>query len=347
MPIFDIFETEIKTIEVVNNVTREVFDRDIRAASRPVIMRNLVGHWPAVKAGQTSPQGLGVYIKSQASNAPTPTYIGPPEIKGRYFYSPDMSGFNFTKRNIPLLPTIDKLISQLEDDAPIGIYAGATSTANSAPDFGKTNEMPLVDRDVEPLMWVGNSARIAPHFDTDENIACCVAGSRKFLLFPPEQLKNLYVGPLDRTMAGPPASFIDPRHVDLETYPAFETAIASAMVADLQPGDALYIPCLWWHYVESEGPLNVLVNYWWNDARSDEIMSSLALALLLLRERPLAERQAWKNMFDHYVFSDDAQNVVDHLPEQARGFLGPKSPQRDEYMKNYLRSKLSETLRPS
>jgi len=344
---FDIFETDIMPIKVVNTVTRKIFDEDIRPAAQPVIMRNLVGHWPAVTAGKTSPRALGDYIKTQASNAPTPTYIGQPNIKGRYFYNPDMNGFNFTKRSIPLPPTIDKLLSQLEDKAPMGIYAGATSTANSVPDFGKANEMPLVDGDIEPLMWVGNSARIAPHFDTDENIACCVAGQRKFLLFPPEQLKNLYVGPLDRTMAGPPASCVDPRYVDLEKHPAFETAMPAALIADLQPGDALYIPCLWWHYVESEGPLNVLVNYWWNDSRSDDIMSSLALALLLLRERPLAEREAWKNMFDHYVFGENAQNVVDHLPESARGFLGPKSKERDEYMKNYLRSKLGETLRPS
>ena len=345
MSTLDIFQTEITPIKVVENITRDIFDNSIRPSAQPVIMRGLVGDWPSVRAGKTSHHALGDYIKAQASAAPTPTYIGAPDVAGRYFYNADMSGFNFTKRNIPLPPTIDKLLSQLTEDAPMGIYAGATSTANSVPDFGKNNSMPLVDDAVEPLMWVGNSARIAPHFDTDENIACCVAGARRFLLFPPEQLKNLYVGPLDRTMAGPPASLVDPRNIDLDTYPAFEAAMLSARLAELKPGDAIYIPCLWWHYVESDGPLNVLVNYWWNDTRSDEIMSSLALALLLIRERPLAERNAWKNLFDHYVFGEDAQNVVDHVPEAARGFLGPKSPQRDEYMKKYLRAKLSETLR--
>jgi len=345
MSTLDIFDTDIPCVDIIDNVTRDMFDGEIRPSARPVIMRGLVGDWPAVKAGQISSQALGDYIKSQASAVPTPTYIGAPDVKGRYFYNADMSGFNFTKRNIPLPPTIDKLLSQMDDDAPMGVYAGATSTANSVPDFGKTNPMPLIDDAIEPLMWVGNSARIAPHFDTDENIACCVAGQRKFLLFPPEQLKNLYVGPLDRTMAGPPASLVDPRHIDLETYPAFKAAMTSALLAELQPGDAVYIPCLWWHYVESDGPLNVLVNYWWNEARSDEIMSSLALALLLIRERPLAEREAWKNMFDHYIFGEDAQNAVAHVPERARGFLGAKSPERDNYMKNYLRSKLGETLR--
>ena len=38
------------------------------------------------------------------------------------------------------------------------------------------------------------------------------------------------------------------------------------MVADLEPGDAIYIPALWWHAVQATGELNVLVNYWWNEA---------------------------------------------------------------------------------
>ena len=29
------------------------------------------------------------------------------------------------------------------------------------------------------------------------------------------------------------------------------------------PGDAIYIPPLWWHHVESLGQFNVLVNYWY------------------------------------------------------------------------------------
>src|SRR3546814_2525666 len=64
---------------------------------------------------------------------------------------------------------------------------------------------------------------------------------------------------------------------DLTRYPRFAEALAHAMTAELEPGDAIYIPGLWWHDVQAAGPFNVLVNYWWGhpDLRSEEHTSEL------------------------------------------------------------------------
>lgn len=344
MKTYSIFDKPLTRVPEIECNDRSQFDNDIRQQAKPVILKSLVKDWPAVKAAEESPEKIGNYIQSLSSAAPTPTYIGPPEITGRYFYNDTVSGFNFAKRNIPLAPTIEKLLGQIDDPNPMGIYAGATSTQNSAPDFGKENLMPLVDETVQPLIWIGNSARIAPHFDADENIACSVAGNRRFLIFPPDQVENLYVGPIDNTMAGPPASMVDPRAVDEEKYPKFAEAASHALLAELDIGDALYIPPLWWHYVESEGPLNVLVNYWWNDSKTGTVMDVLGLAILVLRERPQSERDAWNALFQHYVFSEEAMNAVDHLPKSARGILDEPSPSRDAFMKQYLRGRLPDIL---
>ena len=53
-------------------------------------------------------------------------------------------------------------------------------------------------------------------------------------------------------------------------------------------------------------PFNVLINYWWNAAPAfmDTPMTTLLHALLSLRDRPDAEKQAWRAMFDYYVFGD-------------------------------------------
>ena len=51
------------------------------------------------------------------------------------------------------------------------------------------------------------------------------------------------------------------------------------MVADLQPGDALYIPSLWWHHVESIGVLNTMVNYWWTAPAAHGLTKADVLAL--------------------------------------------------------------------
>jgi hypothetical protein len=83
--------------------------------------------------------------------------------------------------------------------------------------------------------------------------------------FPPDQVANLYVGPLDHTMAGQPASMAPLKSPDFDRFPRFREALAAARTAELEPGDAIYIPTLWWHHVEALSAFNVLVNYWWED----------------------------------------------------------------------------------
>ena len=341
----NVFETDITPVPSQTNISKEQFDTDIRTAAKPVILRGLVKDWPSVKAAQNSLTAIGEYIKSMDTQRPTLTYIGTPDIDGRYFYSPDMRGFNFTKRDIPLSASIDKLLDQKDTPAPIGIYAGASSAGDILPDFAAENPMPLLSDKVPPLLWLGNSARVAPHFDTSENIACSVSGKRRFLVFPPEQISNLYVGPIDHNMAGQPASLVDPENVDLEKFPKFKTAMQSALLAELDPGDALYLPSLWWHYVKSSGPLNVLVNYWWQEIENNSPMDNIALALLTLRDLPKHERAAWRAFFDHYIFGDDVMAAVDHVPEPIRGVLGKKSAERDARIKGFLRMRLPETLK--
>lgn len=342
MATLNIFETDLPSLPVVENMTRQKFDEEIRPAGKPVILRGLVKDWPAVQSGQTSPGNIGDYLKQLDNQRPAMTFVAPPEVKGRYFYSPDMRGFNFDKRQIPLSATITKLLEQQDESDPLSIYAGATPALDLLPGFGAANPMPLLGDDVPPLVWIGNSARIAPHFDSSENIACSVAGARTFLIFPPDQIKNLYVGPLEHNMAGQPASLVDPKTIDLEAFPKFKEAMKSAQIAELVPGDAVYLPALWWHYVESTGPFNVLVNYWWNSVDKGSPMSALALSMLILRELPPTERAAWKDMFDHYVFSEDAQNVVPHLPEHVQGVLGKSTPQRDAKIKSFVGAQLQK-----
>lgn len=342
MATLNIFETDLPSLPSLENITRQQFDEEIRPAGKPVILRGLVKDWPAVQSGGASPEALGNYLKNLDNQKPAMTFVAPPEVKGRYFYSPDMRGFNFEKRQIPLSATITKLLEQKEAEDPLSIYAGATSASELLPGFGADNPLPLLGDSVTPLVWIGNSARIAPHFDSSENIACSVAGKRTFLIFPPDQIDNLYIGPLEHTMAGQPASIVDPKSVDLTKYPKFEAALKMAQVAELNPGDAVYLPALWWHYVESIGPFNVLVNYWWNNVDKGPPMTALALSMLILRELPAAERAAWKEMFDHYIFGEDAQEVVPYLPEHAQGVLGTSTPQRDATIKNFVGAQLQK-----
>jgi len=154
-----------------------------------------------------------------------------------------------------------------------------------------------------------------------ENIGCVVAGRRRFTVFPPEQTSNLYVGPLDLTPAGAPVSMVSVTAPEFERFPRFREALANGLVADLEPGDAIYIPYLWWHHVESLERFNVLVNYWWNPAPAGlgAPFDSIFHGMMAIGGLPANQRKAWRALFDHYVFRLDG-DPAEHLPAARQAF---------------------------
>ena len=128
---------------------------------------------------------------------------------------------------------------------------------------------------------------------------------------------------------------------DLERFPRFAEALDNAQVAELEPGDAVFVPSLWWHHVEGLAPFNVLVNYWWRDAPSylGQPEDALFHAILALRDLPGADKARWRALFDHYVFTNGA-DVTQHLPPEARGILAPL----DAETAGQIRAKLLRSL---
>ena len=201
--------------------------------------------------------------------------------------------------------------------APPALYVGSTTLDTCLPGF-RAAERPAACGAREPLvsMWLGNRTRIAAHYDLPDNLACVVAGRRRFTLFPPDELANLYIGPLDFTPAGQAISLVDFAQPDLERFPRFAAgAGARAQVAELEPGDALFIPSLWWHHVEALDAFNVLVNYWWRAVAglhgyADERADAGAAEPCATCRRPA---RGLARLFDHYVFEAD-EDTAAHIP---------------------------------
>ena len=133
--------------------------------------------------------------------------------------------------------------------------------AERIPDFARDNTLDLVPASAGPRIWIGNATIVQTHFDLNDNIACVLAGRRRFTLFPPDQIGNLYVGPLDFTISGPPVSMVALNAPDFARFPRFAEAQAAAQVAELEPGDAIFIPYGWWHQVRRYQPSTCQLNY--------------------------------------------------------------------------------------
>lgn len=311
---------------------------EVLKSTQPVLLRGLVAHWPLVQAARRSDVAFCDYLRGFDAAQRLQMWRGAPEIGGRFFYNADFSGFNFERQHVTLGGVLDELLA----GSPDAIYLGSTEIDGAFPALRRDNDLATLDA-FNPLvsLWLGNQIRVATHFDLPDNIACVVAGRRRFTLFPPDQVANLYIGPLDLTPAGQPISLVDLAHPDLERFPRYAQALEHAQVFELEPGDALFLPSQWWHGVESLSPVSGLVNFWWRQSPPfmDTPLNTLMMALLTLRDLPPAQRDAWRALFDHYVFDADAETAA-HIPPQGRGILNPIN----EYGARQLRALLLSRL---
>jgi hypothetical protein len=308
-----------------HDLTAQALPAELLQSAQPVLLRGLVRHWPLVQAAQRSDTDFCHYLRRFGADARVGLWRGAPEIDGRFFYNEDFSGFNFQRQIGSFGSLLDELLTRAHEPRPPAIYLGSTEIDTSFPGLRQDNDLPALQGH-HPLasLWLGNRTRVAAHFDLPDNIACVVAGRRRFTLFAPEEVGNLYVGPLDLTPAGQAISLVDLARPDLARFPRFAQALERAQVVELAPGDSIFIPSQWWHAVESLEPVSALVNFWWRQSPGymDTPLNTLMLALLSLRDLPPAQRDAWRALFDHYVFDAD-EHTAAHIPAPARGVLAP------------------------
>jgi hypothetical protein len=338
--------TIVRRTEVVEGASRLPPLADLLARNRPVIFRGLAGDWPLAQAGREGAAAAIAYLKGFDAGRPVVGYTAAPEVGGRYFYGPGMQGLNFAADRVSLSAYLEALAAHLETPAPPSFYVGSTDLELYLPGLGAGNrlDLPAAAEGQSPptvSIWLGNRTTAATHFDMSNNLACCLVGRRRFTLFPPDQIVNLYPGPLEPTPGGQVVSLVDPSAPDLDRFPLYAGAAAAAEVADLEPGDVLFYPALWWHNVEALDPFNAMINYWWNDTPAfvDSPMTTLLHGLLSLRDRPEAEKRAWRSLFDYYVFGP-ADRPAAHLPEAVRGDLAPL----DERSARRLRARVMQKL---
>ncbi|HTY51045.1 MAG TPA: cupin-like domain-containing protein [Steroidobacteraceae bacterium] len=317
--------------------------RQVVEGCRPVVIRALVGGWPVVAAARRSPGSLREYLSGFATAEPVEAFLADPALKGKYYYDAGLQGFNFERRPMPFMAAVDAIAEAVGKLQARSVYLGSVPTASYLPGFAAAHPMPLVPPGTGPRIWLGTPANVSSHYDTLDNLACVIAGRRRFTLYAPELVGRLYPGPIDHTMAGQPVSLAASAPEEARgSYPLFEQIREQALVVELQAGDALYLPKLWWHQVESTAAFNGLVNYWWDAWSSgpDAPYTALLLAMITIAERPPAERAAWQAFFEHYVFRPRGHPLA-HLPAAQHGLLGPLKPHN--YAK--LRARIMHLLR--
>ncbi len=335
------------TVRVIEGISPDQIPYDeLFSGNEPVLLRGLVSDWPIVQAGKESPEKAMEVLLSGYSGKPAKVYVGAPEDGGRYHYNEDCTALNYHVETIKL----DEMFSRIkegfnEPNSPY-LYSPSLVYTDGFPSLQEENGLNLTHGSIKPdhlvaKIWIGTQSIASAHFDMPSNIACCLVGKRRFTLFPPDQVHNIYPGPLHPTPGGQVITMANLRDPDFEVHPRFKEALENSVIADMEPGDALYYPSMWWHEVEAKDRFNIMVNYWWHSSPfyMGDPLHVIMHGVLALRDRPDSVKQAWRELFDYYLFGP-TDRPREHLPEASHGALADL----DETMARKLRATLQQTL---
>jgi hypothetical protein len=333
-------------MKTLDGVTAERFHAEVLPAYAPVVLRGLVDHWPLVAQGRAGLEPCLQYLMGFDGGEPVDALLAKPAPTRAFTYRPDQAGFNFLRDRRPYAALFEQLWRYSHFPDPPSLAAQSAVVAQALPGLERANALPLLDASVQPRIWIGNRAIVPAHFDDSHNLACVAAGRRRFTLLPPRCAPLLYLGPPDHAPTPAPMSVVPDLHrADPAEFPRVREALEQAEVAELAPGDAIYIPPLWFHQVESLAPdLNILMNYWWRPAaapgRPDDLhLAALRLAMLALRHLPDAEREGWRELFGHYVFGARCEQLA-HIPPDQRHLFGDLDAAADVALRRDLVERL-------
>lgn len=335
--------TVYKAIPEYSTMSPQQFFKDIAPNQKPIVIRGFSKAWPLTLSAQKTPNDFVAYLNKFYTGKKTKMVVAPPSANKRFYYNEDMTDINYLSGEERLDLFLGRLLELIDRDIYPAISMQGTAVNDILPGLVNENQSQLFP-EIEPRLWIGNEGIVNTHYDGSDNVACVVAGRRRFTLFPPEQTCHLYPGSLNFTPAGAPTSLVDLNNPDFERYPLFKRALDQAYCVELGPGDAIFIPMLWWHNVESLEKVNALMNYWWNgslgpNSVSPSAIDSLNIALLAMRDLSQKQREAWRCMFDHYLFNQEI-DPRSYIPDHPQHLLGDLSTEDIRMIKDFFAKKL-------
>ena len=87
--------TQLTPVKEIYGCDPESLPDEVLSSNKPLILRGLVAHWPAVAVATQEIADIGVYLKQFDSGRQLNAMLGDPSIKGRIFYNESLLGFNF------------------------------------------------------------------------------------------------------------------------------------------------------------------------------------------------------------------------------------------------------------
>lgn len=269
---------QAKPVHTVHRPTREQFQDLVRAARAPFKVTGSIDHWELCQSlsrlGSHAEQCD--FMAGMAKDDQVNFTVAPPEQKG-VFGLDDKLRQNFSfKSGRSSFPDFIRLAKEYVADPGKGnLYLQSTPIEELNRKLGTLDLFAGFFPRTKPRFWIGTGRQfVSLHNDPLRNILAIFSGRKRVILFPPDELPNLYPAPFDVRVGGVIQSQVNAREPDFAKFPDFKKALERVQVAVINPGEFLYMPPLWWHAVEGEG-FNVGLNCWFQDEGLSNTLESL------------------------------------------------------------------------
>lgn len=219
----------LKAIDRRGGLTREIFAKEYLEPRTPVILVDLMDHWPARTKWTME------FFKQEYGGLMVPVFSDNVSKPGKQYMAPD--------KVIPFREFLESI-----EQGPTNIRMFLFNIFKHAPELCNDFNMPTIMdgfiRDFPFMFFGGEGSRVALHYDIDLSHVFLnqFHGRKRVVLFPPEQSKNIYQHPFTV------ASYIDVNQPDYQRYPALRQV--QGYEAMLHPGETLFMPSGYWHYIE-------------------------------------------------------------------------------------------------
>ncbi len=220
---------ELQPIERRSGLQPETFAAEFLEPMIPVVLTDLMDDWPARQKWTID------YFKTRYGHLRVPVVSNNYSKPGKGYMSPD--------RIISFKEYLEILESG-PTDLRIFLWNIFRVTPELRQDFriptimdGFVNELPF-------MFFGGQGSKVALHYDIDMSHVFLnqIHGRKRVVLFAPDQSRMLYRHPFTV------ASYVDVNRPDFIRYPAL--AFAKGYEVTLEPGETVYIPSGYWHYIE-------------------------------------------------------------------------------------------------
>lgn len=217
-------------VDRVENISKADFVKNYYRPQKPVLITGLTKKWPAYTKWKLD------YIQERAGDQIVPLYDNEPAKDKESVYAP--------KREMKLYDYIE-ILKTKPTDLRIFFYEILKKMPELLNDFEYPDIGLKFFKRLPALFFGGGKSKVFMHYDIDlpDSMHFHFDGDKVVNLFSPEQTKFLYRIPFSIHNL----EDIDMDNPDFKKYPALQ--YAQGIRAEMQHGDALYMPSGYWHSI--------------------------------------------------------------------------------------------------